>query len=58
MPIRASQNPVMNWGNPIDFEKIIRHISGKQYQVWLFSSTEAAKKQLGYFVNSLLLNLV
>jgi hypothetical protein len=53
LPIRASQNPVINWGNPVDFERLIRHISGKQYQVWLFSSAEASKKQLVYFINSL-----
>lgn len=53
LPIRASQNPSINWGNPVDFERIIRHVSGKQYQVWLFSSTEAAKKQLAYFFNNL-----
>jgi hypothetical protein len=53
LPIRASQNPAINWGNPVDFERIMRHISGKQYQVWLFSSTEAAKKQLAYFINNL-----
>lgn len=53
LPIRASQNPVINWGNPVDFERIMRHISGKQYQVWLFSSAEAAKKQLVYFINNL-----
>ncbi len=53
LPIRASQNPVINWGNPVDFERIMRHISGRQYQVWLFSSTEAAKKQLVYFINNL-----
>ncbi len=53
LPIRASMNPAINWGNPIDLERIMRHISGKQYQVWLFSSTEAAKKQLTYFVNNL-----
>ncbi len=53
LPIRASQNPVINWGNPVDFERIIRHVSGKQYQVWLFSSSEAAKKQLAYFFNNL-----
>lgn len=53
LPIRASQNPVMNWGNPINWERIIRHISGQQYQVWLFSSTEAAAKQLNYFVGNL-----
>jgi hypothetical protein len=53
LPIRASQNPVMNWGNPIEWEHIIRHISGQQYQVWLFSSTEAAAKQFNYFVTNL-----
>jgi hypothetical protein len=53
LPIRAAQNPHLNWGNPINIENIFRHISGKQYQVWLFSSTAAAKKQLGYFIDSL-----
>ncbi|MBK7632655.1 MAG: DUF2723 domain-containing protein [Ignavibacteriales bacterium] len=53
LPIRASQNPIMNWGNPIDWERIIRHISGQQYQVWLFSSTEAAAKQFNYFIENL-----
>ncbi|MFA6026856.1 MAG: DUF2723 domain-containing protein [Ignavibacteriaceae bacterium] len=52
LPIRAGQNPVLNWGNPVDLEKILRHISGKQYQVWLFSSTAAAKKQLTYFIGN------
>jgi hypothetical protein len=53
LPIRASQNPLINWGNPIDMERILRHISGKQYQVWLFSSMEAAKKQFIYFIEAL-----
>lgn len=53
LPIRALQQPELNWGNPIDLERILRHISGKQYQVWLFSSTEAAKKQLEYFFSNL-----
>jgi hypothetical protein len=53
LPLRASQSPLLNWGNPFDLERILRHISGKQYQVWLFSSTEAAKKQFVYFVETL-----
>lgn len=53
LPIRAAQNPVLNWGNPIDWERIMRHISGKQYQVWLFSSSEAAKKQFNYFFSTI-----
>lgn len=53
LPICASQSPLINWGNPIEWERIIRHISGQQYQVWLFSSTEAAAKQFNYFVSNL-----
>jgi len=53
LPIRASQNPILNWGDPTDLERIIRHITGKQYQVWLFSSTEAASKQFAYFLSNL-----
>jgi len=53
LPISASQNPLMNWGNPTDWEHIIRHISGQQYQVWLFSSSEAAAKQFNYFIENL-----
>jgi Protein O-mannosyl-transferase TMEM260-like len=53
LPLRAFQNPLLNWGNPTDFEKLLRHITGKQYQVWLFASTAAAKKQLVYFIETL-----
>lgn len=53
LPIIASLNPALNWGNPIDLERILRHISGKQYQVWIFSSIDSAKKQFIYFLNNL-----
>ena len=53
LPIRASQNPLLNWGNPIDWERIYRHISGKQYQVWLFTSFDSAGKQFTHFFNIL-----
>jgi len=53
LPARAVQNPILNWGNPTDFENLIRHITGKQYQVWLFASAAAAKQQLIHFVETL-----
>ncbi|MBZ0178687.1 MAG: DUF2723 domain-containing protein [Melioribacteraceae bacterium] len=53
LPMRASANPELNWGNPINFENFWRHFTGKQYQVWLFSSTDSAKKQLAYFFENL-----
>jgi len=49
LPIRASQNPILNWGNPLDWERILRHVSGKQYQVWLFTSFDSAGKQFSFF---------
>ena len=52
LPLRAAANPLLNWGNPINFENLFRHVSGKQYQVWLFASFEAAEKQLAYFLNN------
>ena len=53
LPLRASQNPILNWGNPTSFARLMRHVEGDQYHVWLFSSTAAAVKQLSYFISNL-----
>lgn len=53
LPIRAGQSPYLNWGNPVELERFFWHLSGKQYSVWIFSSTEAAGRQLSYFINML-----
>ncbi|MCF8354800.1 MAG: DUF2723 domain-containing protein [Melioribacteraceae bacterium] len=53
LPVRASFNPLLNWGNPDNWERFMRHFSGAQYQVWLFSSFDSAKKQLTYFLTNL-----
>jgi len=37
LPIRASQSPVSNFGDPSSWERFIRHITGWQYRVWMFS---------------------
>ena len=50
LPLRASTNPILNWGNPVNFENFFRHVTGKQYQVWLFASVDAAKEHLGQFL--------
>lgn len=49
LPLRASQNPILNWGNPVDWERIYRHVTGRQYQVWLFTSFDSAGKQFSHF---------
>ncbi|HLF13257.1 MAG TPA: DUF2723 domain-containing protein, partial [Bacteroidota bacterium] len=53
LPVRASAGPLMNWGNPVDADAILRHLSGKQYSVWIFSSAETAARQLSYFFRTL-----
>ncbi len=53
LPIRASQVPLMNWGNPVDAERFFRHVSAKVYHVWIFSSSDVAGKQLKYFIDTL-----
>ena len=53
LPIRASQNPLLNWGDPVNIENFWRHFTGAQYRVWLFASSAAAKKQFAYFVSNL-----
>jgi hypothetical protein len=42
----------MDWGHPVTIERFWWHLSGKQYQVWMFSSMDVIKKQLTYFVTN------
>lgn len=53
LPLRASQSPLLNWGNPVTLERFLWHWTGKQYRVWIFSSTETAGRQLKYFAETL-----
>ncbi len=53
LPLRASQSPILNWGNPDNLERFIRHVTGKQFRTWMFSSTGVFEKQLGVFFSGL-----
>lgn len=37
--LRARCEPVVAWGNPVDLERFWWHVTGKQYRVWMFSSS-------------------
>jgi hypothetical protein len=50
-PLRAD-NPVISWGYPANLDNFIRHFTGKQFSIWLFSSTEVTSKQFNYFVSN------
>lgn len=48
----ASSQPLFNWGNPSSFQNLFRHVTGKQYQVWMFSSSKAAADNLEMFIQN------
>ena len=50
LPIRASMEPLLNWGNPSTLKTFIWHLSGKQYSIWIFSSLNEMKNQMSYFM--------
>jgi len=52
LPLRAAQEPTLNWGNPVTLEKFWWHFTGKQYRVWIFSSFESAARQFNYFLET------
>jgi len=53
LPIRASSNPILNWGDPSTLEKFKWHVTGKQYSVWIFSSISEMFNQIKYFFKNL-----
>jgi hypothetical protein len=49
LPLRAATNPTINWGDPSTFDALLRHVSGRQYSIWVFSSVAEMKAQMKYF---------
>ena len=35
--VRSQAQPLLNWGNAHNLERLVWHVTGKQYQVWMFS---------------------
>ncbi|MBX7223306.1 MAG: DUF2723 domain-containing protein [Blastocatellia bacterium] len=54
LPVAALRAPVMNWGNPATLERFLWHVTGKQYQVNLFSGgSELIGRELKTFAGLL-----
>ncbi len=53
LPIRANQNPVMNWGNLVDLKSTFEHVTARYYSRFFFPGWETIKKQLTFFVASI-----
>ncbi len=48
LPLRAAQDPLLNWGDPYNLPRLWWHITGRQYQVNIFGGTLATMaRQLG-----------
>jgi hypothetical protein len=50
--LRSSSEPLMDWGNPENLGNFMKHVTGGQYKIWMFTGSNAGK-QFGYFWNSL-----
>lgn len=45
LPLRSAQSPVFNWGEVHrSYDKFMYHVTGAQYQVWMFSGDESVWK--------------
>jgi hypothetical protein len=53
LPIRASQHPLLNWGNPDNLKRFIWHVTAKQFRTWMFSSFDVFQHQLNVFYSNL-----
>ena len=49
LPLAASHNPILNWGDPRSLGAIWAHVSGKQYQLFLSFSPSIMGEQLLQF---------
>lgn len=54
LPLRAASDPAYNWGNPVGWEEIVHHVSGRQFQVWMFTGKESFIQEFSNFFSRLL----
>jgi tetratricopeptide (TPR) repeat protein len=51
LPLAASKSPIMNWGDPRTLQRLIWHVTGKQYQVFFDAlSMDTASSQFAGFL--------
>ncbi|MGA2298524.1 MAG: DUF2723 domain-containing protein, partial [FCB group bacterium] len=54
LPLRSSEMPEFNWGwVHRSADKLLYHLQGKQYQVWMFSGVDAVITNINKFINIL-----
>jgi hypothetical protein len=50
LPWAASRRPVVNWGDPATLERIVWHVTGRQYQAYFETSSQAAAQEIATFL--------
>jgi tetratricopeptide (TPR) repeat protein len=50
LPLAASRNPIMNWGDPRTLERLWWHVTGRQYQVFFSFSLNTMANQFVDFI--------
>ena len=50
LPWAASRRPVFNWGDPSTLERIVWHVTGRQYQAYFETSSQAAAQEIAAFL--------
>jgi hypothetical protein len=43
LPLRAANDPILNWGNPSDWTQFWKHVTGGQYKIWMFTGKSAGE---------------
>jgi len=50
LPWAASRRPIFDWGDPTTLERIVWHVTGRQYQAYFEASSKAVGKEMGTFL--------
>ena len=50
LPWAASRRPAFNWGDPATLERIAWHVTGRQYQAYFETSSQAAAHEIAAFL--------
>ena len=51
LPIRSASHPYLNWGNPSTLERLLWHVSGKQYQSNLSGDAGTVARRMTFFAD-------
>ncbi len=50
LPLRAALLPRFDWGDPRTLDAFVRHVTGWQFRVWMFSNAAESQQQAAYLL--------